>query len=154
MGSGYHQIRWWAAQESNLRPPACKIGFAAPRSAANMNESIAYPQHKLARKVPRYPQKPRKTHDFAGSAAHLGHSDLSSGLLPSPALFMWMVITLSGAHRFSARVCANCPSLEYCQIDAPVRFHTPVLLRRSSLPPALLTSWACGRYAISACTLQ
>ena len=116
LGSGYHQIRWWAAQESNLRPPACKIGFAAPRSAANMNESIAYPQHKLARKVPRYPQKPRKTHDFACSAAHLRHR-FKIRLSAVTALFMWMVITLSGAHRFSASVCANCPSLEYCQIE-------------------------------------
>ena len=25
-GLGYHRIRWWAVQDSNLRPPACKAG--------------------------------------------------------------------------------------------------------------------------------
>src|SRR5947209_6131070 len=40
--------------------------------------------------------------------AHLRHSDLSSGFLPSPTLFMWIVTTLSGAHRFSGQGCTNC----------------------------------------------
>jgi hypothetical protein len=31
LGVGAIGINWWAVQDSNLRPPACKIGFAAPR---------------------------------------------------------------------------------------------------------------------------
>ena len=29
LGLGYHRIKWWAVQDSNLRPPACKADLGA-----------------------------------------------------------------------------------------------------------------------------
>src|SRR5882762_8268289 len=48
------------------------------RKCRSPKESIAYPQQKLAWKVPRYPQKPRKTRGFVVSAAHLPHTHLET----------------------------------------------------------------------------